>query len=153
MAAAVIADELRAAVTDMVPRLRAISDAQATASRGPGKWQRVEILGHLIDSAANNQQRFVLAPRGATFEGPTYEQEHWVRVHAYRMRPWSEIIDLWAAFNLHLAHAMAAVPDDRLSTPCTIGTSSPETLEWLLQDYIRHMHHHLAQILEDTALP
>jgi hypothetical protein len=104
----------------------------------------------LIDSAANNQQRFVLAPTRAAFEGPTYDQERWVRVHAYRTRPWPEIVDLWAAINLHLAHAMAAVPDDRLSMPCTIGTHSAETLEWLMQDYIQHMRHHLGQILEST---
>ena len=151
MTAAAIADELRTTVATYLPRLQALSDAQVLASRGPGKWMRVEILGHLIDSAANNQQRFVLAPQRVSFEGPTYDQEHWVRVHAYRTRSWSEIVDLWTVFNLHLAYAIAAVPDDRLSMPCTIGTNSAETLEWLMQDYIRHMRHHLAQILEGTS--
>jgi hypothetical protein len=108
--------------------------------------QKREIVGHLIDSAYNNHQRFVRAPRGeGPFVGLGYEQDHWVVAGRYRTRDWSELVALWAAANRHLAHAMEAVPGDRLGTPCTIGTEEG-TLEWWMRDYLSHLRHHLAQI-------
>jgi hypothetical protein len=143
-----IADELRAEVEGTAPRLRAITAAEAGRDRGAGKWQKREILGHLIDSAYNNHQRFVRAPRSdGPFVGPGYEQDHWVGAGGYRTRDWNELVDLWAAANRHLAHAMEAVPAGKLGTPCTIGEDEG-TLEWWMRDYIRHMRHHLAQIVE-----
>jgi hypothetical protein len=142
------ADTLRHEIAAATPQLRALSEHVAAAGRGPGEWTRKEILGHLIDSASNNQQRFVLDTLGDTFQGPPYDQHHWVRVHAYADRPWAELVDLWAAFNRHLAFAMAAVPAHRLSTPCTIGDGPCETLGWLMEDYVTHLRHHLRQILD-----
>jgi hypothetical protein len=146
--AASLADALRHEVATARPRLHAVSESVAAAGRGPGAWTRKEILGHLIDSASNNQQRFVLAALSDAFTGPRYDQDHWVRVHAYADRPWTELVDLWAAFNRHLAFAMAAVPPDRLSTPCTIDDGPTQTLAWLMEDYVTHMRHHLEQILD-----
>ena len=142
------ANELRAEVAAALPRLRALSEARAAAPRGDGKWVRKEILGHLIDSAANNQQRFVRAPFSDPFVWPGYDQNAWVSAHAYRERPWTELVDLWAASNEQVAAAMRSVPADRLGTSCVIGSDPAVTLEWLMGDYVRHMRHHLAQILE-----
>ena len=143
------AQVLRTEVDATVPRLLALPEALVTADRGAGAWTRKEILGHLIDSASNNQQRFVLAPRAEVFVGPGYDQRYWVDVHGYRNRGWSDIVSLWAAFNRHLAHAMNAVPREKLSMSCRIGNGEPVTLEWLMNDYVAHMRHHLAQILEE----
>lgn len=146
-----IAAALRDEIGATLPRLTALSESQVSADRGPGKWVRKEILGHLIDSAANNHQRFVRAPLSAAFVGPGYDQRHWVVVHAYRHRPWRELVELWAALNLHVAHAIEGVPEGRLATPCTIGHDAPATLEWVMHDYLRHMRHHLDQILESPG--
>jgi hypothetical protein len=54
-----VADDLRAEVRRATERLRGLSESDAVASRGDGKWTRREILGHLVDSATNNHQRFV----------------------------------------------------------------------------------------------
>lgn len=142
-----VARELRNEVGAAVPRLRALAEADVTASRGTGRWVKKEILGHLIDSAANNHQRFVRAPRADPFVGPGYEQQAWVSLHRYRDRPWAELVDLWAGLNHHLAYAMEGVPPDRLGTRCLIGDNEPATLEWWMRDYVRHLRHHLDQIL------
>ena len=105
------------------------------------------ILGHLIDSAANNHQRFVRAQLAGSYAGPGYEQEAWVRVQQYTARPWRELVDLWAALNRHLAYAMDAVPASKISTPCIVGDDEAVTLEWLMRDYLRHLRHHLDQLL------
>jgi hypothetical protein len=138
--------ELRAEVAQALPRLRGISEVHSGESRGPGKWVRKEILGHLIDSAANNHQRFVRARFTERFVWPGYDQNAWVAAHAYRDRRWGDLVDLWAALNSQVAAAMESVPPDRLATACVIGEDPPASLEWWMHDYVRHLRHHLAQI-------
>ena len=142
-----VAADLRAEIDRVLPRLRALDEADAMRDRGPGKWVRKEILGHLIDSAANNHQRFVRARLSDRLVFPPYEQDAWVALQGYRQRPWRELLDLWEVLNRHVAHVIASTPAERLATPCVIGDKAPATLEWLMQDYVRHMRHHLAQIL------
>jgi hypothetical protein len=128
------------------PRLRAI-DAGQTASRpGPGKWCRREILGHLIDSASNNHQRFVRAQLEGRLSFPGYEQDGWVRTQAYDCEPWEELVTLWAAANRHLAHVAAVIPETARAIPVNIGGRAEVTLDWLVGDYLRHQEHHLASI-------
>lgn len=143
-----LAEELLAEIAAGRARLENIGEEQAAASRGAGKWTRKEILGHLIDSAANNHQRIVRAPHADPFVWPGYDQNAWVALHAYGGRPWSELVSLWHMLNVQVAHAMAAVPPERLLTRCRIGDNPEATLAWWMRDYIRHLRHHLAQILE-----
>jgi hypothetical protein len=102
-----VASELRKEVDSALPRLRRLAEADVTRDRGPGKWIKKEVLGHLIDSAANNHQRFVRAQAVDPFVGPGYDQDAWVAAHGYRHRPWAELVDLWAGLNHHLAQLLA----------------------------------------------
>ena len=142
-----LAAELRGEVERVVSRFQAWSEADASAERGAGKWIRKEILGHLIDSAFNNQQRFVRAQLASEYVGPGYEQRAWVTVNGYRERPWRELVEIWVAANRHLAAVIERVPASKLQTPCTIGDGKPVTLEYVMQDYLTHMKRHLEQIV------
>jgi hypothetical protein len=144
-----VAGELREELEAALARLRRLGEADVTRDRGPGKWIKKEILGHLIDSAANNHQRFVRAQAADPFVAPGYDQRAWVSAHGYRDRPWSELLDLWAALNRHVAYVIASVPPERLQTRCVIGDNEPESLAWWMRDYVRHLRHHLAQLLGD----
>lgn len=141
--------ELRTEIDSTLLRLRKLTETDAARDRGAGKWVKKEILGHLIDSAANNQQRFVRAQFEDPFVGPGYDQDVWVALHRYGQRPWTELLDIWTAMNRQVAHAIESVPENRLQTRCIIGKNEPATLEWWIRDYLVHMRHHLAQILED----
>ncbi len=141
-----LANEIRAEVERASARLRTVGEADASSSPAPGKWSKKEIVGHLIDSAANNHQRFVRAQFGSPFAWPGYEQESWVAVHRYRERPWAELVMVWNALNAHLAAVVEGVPAEKLQTQCSIGGSEAVTLQWLMQDYLRHMRHHLQQL-------
>jgi hypothetical protein len=139
-------ERILALVAREEPRLRAFP-AQETARRpAPGKWCRREILGHVIDSASNNHQRFVRAQLAAELSFPGYAQDDWVRMQGYEAEPWDQLVTLWAAINRHLAHLVGRIPASRLSTPCGIGGKPPISLEALVADYIRHLEHHLGQI-------
>lgn len=129
-------------------RLAAFSEAESELVRPGGRWSRKEILGHLVDSAANNHQRFVRAQLQGELAFPSYEQEGWVSVQGYRERPWHALVELWAQLNRHVAHVISRIPEGRLAASCRIGDGPPATLEFIARDYVRHLRHHLEQILE-----
>ncbi len=141
-----VADEIRAEVERATAVFRGWRESDVTRDRGAGKWIRKEILGHLIDSALNNHLRFVRAQLASPFVGPGYDQVAWVVLHGYRGRQWSELVDLWAALNRHLAAVVESVPAEKLQTPCVIGDHEATPLEWWIRDYVRHLKHHLEQI-------
>jgi hypothetical protein len=128
------------------PRLRQMRPQDASASRAPGKWSRKEILGHLVDSASNNHQRFVLAQLAGELAFPGYAQNDWVRIQGYADEEWARVVDMWCALNRHLAHIVSRIPAEKLQTRCRIGDNAPMTLEALIADYVRHLEHHLEQL-------
>ncbi len=138
--------ELESLLAMAMPRLLALSEADGSSRPAPDKWSRKEILGHLIDSASNNHQRFVRAQLSSEIRLPGYEQESWVRTQSYQTESWENLVQLWNSFNLHLLHLGTQIPGDRLNSMCFIGTNEPVTLEFLFVDYVRHVKHHLRQI-------
>ena len=115
----------------------------------PDKWSRKEILGHLIDSAANNHQRFVRGGYNAAADFPPYSQNDWVRIQKYHESEWKDLIALWSAYNLHLCHVIERLPEEALSAPCNIGKEEPVTLAFVIKDYLRHLQHHMEVLLEE----
>ena len=141
-----VADGLVQAVEAAAPRLRGMSDARASLTPRPGKWCAKEVIGHLIDSAANNHQRFVRAQLGSELVSPGYEQDLWVSRQGYAEAPWTDLVELWRLYNLRLAEVIRRIPPEKLATPCRIAAGEPVTLGFVVQDYLRHLHHHLGQI-------
>jgi hypothetical protein len=143
-----VADDLSGLLASTRPALAAIGEADSLRTRGDGTWSRRQILGHLVDSALNNLHRFVRAQQVDELVFPGYEQRAWVDLGGYQDRPWARIVDLWAELNAQVAHVIARVPPERLAIPCRIGDGPPVTLEFVARDYVRHLRHHLEQILE-----
>ena len=142
----ILANELRRHIDAALPRLRAVSDSAAAQPIAPGKWSSKQVIGHLIDSAGNNNQRFVRAQQGPELVSPGYTQSHWVESQRYQDRSWQELTTFWHAYNHHLAHVIEHIPEGQRGVRCAIGASAPVTLGFLVHDYIVHLRHHLGQV-------
>ena len=127
-------------------KLRALSSAESADALKPGGWSRKQVLGHLIDSASNNHQRFVRAAQQPSLEFPPYDQDGNVHLQAPQEADWTLLISLWSAYNRYLAHVIARLPASKLETSCRIGDGKPVTLRFLAEDYLTHMRHHLRQM-------
>ena len=139
------ADELIRTVDSVSARLRSVDDAVVSRKPSPDKWSVKEIIGHLLDSAANNHQRFVRAQDGP-YTGPGYAQEAWVQRQGYESSTWPELLEFWRLYNHHLAAVMRRVPPEKLDTECRIGHYEPVPLGFVMEDYVAHLKHHIAQI-------
>jgi hypothetical protein len=126
--------------------LAGFTDFDAAEPAVSGGWSRKQVLGHLIDSASNNHQRFVRALLQEELRWPNYDQAGCVRVQHYHDASWSNLVELWMSFNSLLAHVLARVPEAKRKTRCMIGDGPAMTLEELAEDYLVHMRHHLEQI-------
>jgi hypothetical protein len=151
------ATELLRVLDAATPQLLALGDDNSGRRPAPGKWSPREIVGHLIDSASNNHQRFVRAlwQDDLIFSG--YAQSEWVEAQQYQQAPWRELVTLWDQFNRHLARVMTAVPDHIRTRPHRrhnlhllawqpVAEHEPATLDYFMRDYVGHLVHHLRQI-------
>ena len=141
-----IAADLRSTIETARENLSRADPAITTVRPAPGKWSKNEILGHLVDSAVNNHQRFVRAQHCEALEFPEYEQDAWVANQNYNGVDWKDLIELWVLVNRHLVHVILQIDSDDLETVCHIGDYAPMTVRALIVDYVEHMRHHLGQL-------
>ena len=134
-------------ILKVVPdRLGKLSRDKIESKPTTSNWSPKEELGHLLDSAANNHQRIVRAQFEDNLAVPGYEQNRWVAVHGYQRRDWKELIEVWQAINRQLLSAAEAVPESSWSRALTVAGSEPLTLQFVFEDYVTHMLHHLEHI-------
>jgi hypothetical protein len=149
-------DRWHHAVTHAASELMALPDAEASRRPAPSKWSIKEIIGHLIDSAANNHRRFVEGQFQDTLTFPGYAQDAWVTSQDYQAASWPSLVALWAGYNDHLMHVVRSIPPAVLhqSRPAhnfdelgwrPLPRSQPATLRYLIEDYVAHLEHHVAQ--------
>jgi hypothetical protein len=148
-----ISDEIRRLVNSWESRLIRMRPSESEAREAEGLWSVKEIIGHLVDSASNNHQRFVRLQISAELSFPDYQpdNEKWVASQRYQEEDWNELIWLWKYTNLHLAHIIENVRSDTLDNSWKAGTATPIRLGDLILDYLSHLKMHLDQIENKVA--
>jgi hypothetical protein len=153
-----LADDLRRTVEAAAARLLELSELEANKPRAAGKWCPKQVLGHLIDSACNNHRRFVLARSQDDLVFPGYDEQAWAAAQKFESAEWSELVELWRLYNLHLARLIEQTPVevaqrerrphslDKIAWK-TLSAEQPATLAYLMRDYVGHLRHHLGQAL------
>ena len=140
-----LSTELRQLVNEFANRFNSISENEFAAKPIPGKWRKKEVLGHLIDSAQNNLRRFICGQYEAAPPKILYDQDFWVKVNNYQQVPAHDIILLWRLMNERIADVLLTIPEENAKKNCDTGKL--HSIEWLAADYVKHMKHHLNQII------
>jgi hypothetical protein len=140
------AEQFRSGLNTLREALASVSAELADVPWREGGWSRKQIVGHLLDSAANNRQRFVRAAIDGDYCGPNYAQEGWVAAHGYTDQAWKTLVQWWQVEHDILLAVVERIPEERLDALCTVGPDAPVTLRFLIEDYIRHQHWHMEQL-------
>jgi hypothetical protein len=134
------------------PILLGLDETTVRHKPTPERWSISEVVGHMVDSACNNHQRFVRAQAVEQLAFPAYDQNAWVAAGDYQRLEWRSLVELWHCYNQLIAHIMAQIADSQRATRCTIGNNDPVTLGFVMDDYLVHMQHHLTKIAERIGL-
>jgi hypothetical protein len=142
-----IAKQLQQIVNEYSQKLKSVSEDQYAFKPAPSKWSKKEILGHLIDSAQNNIRRFVVA-QYEDLPKIVYKQDSWVDIAGYQAYSTKDLIELWRLLNSHASVILSRMSKEATGRKCYTNDPAPHTIEWLARDYIKHLLHHLHQVLD-----
>ena len=145
------AQQFRAALAEIGRELSQVSPRLAELPWREKGWNRKQMVGHLLDSAANNRQRFARAAIDGAYIGPFYAQDAWVNLHGYATQSWETLLRWWQAEHEILISLVDRIPAHRLDVQCTVGDDPPVTLQFLIEDYVAHQRHHLRHIQSSQA--
>lgn len=145
-----LAAELASIIDKYISGLRALSADRYSHKPSPAKWSKKEILGHLIDSAQNNIRRFIVAQ----YEDKpkiVYNQDKWVSLTGYQQYNLPDLVQLWWLLNKHISHLLKNISAETAERESQ--SENLHTIKWLAEDYIKHLLHHLHQILDLDPIP
>lgn len=135
--------DAESALNEFWDLLRETGEELASVRLGPEAWTLKEIVGHLVDSASNNHQRFIRLQLENTLAFPGYEAEPWVAAGRYGDLDWPSLITLWRSYNKLLLHLAATVRPESLGNVWKTDTGDL-TLEFLMADYYSHLRLHIS---------
>jgi hypothetical protein len=147
-----IIKELREIIEVYSSKIAAIDENVFCAKPLPNKWSKKEVLGHLIDSAHSNTRRFICGQYEATPPKIVYDQDQWVLLNNYQQSDSKEVIALWALANKRIIAILEKMPASSYSKQADTGKNSESlhTLQFLAEDYVKHLKHHLNQIIPNS---
>ena len=153
-------DTLNRILVIVPDQIRAIDAAEINYKPTPTKWSKKEILGHLVDSAYNNHQRFLRAESQGNLIFPGYDPDEWVIKNDYQNRSIEDILQMWEMCNRHLSILIRDIPKEVLQKMTTehefhlmamnlLEKGEPSSLSYLIWDYLFHLEYHMKQIVID----
>ncbi|HEY9005720.1 DinB family protein [Ohtaekwangia sp.] len=142
-----VALELQQIVITFTEKIEQIQDHDFSAKPLPHKWSKKEILGHLADSAQNNLRRFICGQYESAPPRITYDQNAWVSLNQYQAAKKEDVITLWKLLNERISAVLLSMPQENYGRTCVNDSAEYFTLEWLAIDYVKHLKHHLNQII------
>ena len=147
-----VTEELQRIVAEYTTKISSLPEKEFAAKPLPNKWSKKEVLGHLIDSAQNNLRRFICGQYENSPPHIIYEQDFWVSANAYGQAKSEEVIQLWQLINQRIYDVIDPMPVANYSNACNTGRTTEQlhSIEWLAEDYVKHMKHHLNQIIPNS---
>ncbi|QQO10087.1 DinB family protein [Breznakiella homolactica] len=113
-------------------------------------WSLKEMVGHLIDSASNNHQRFIRLQTEKELRFPPYDAESWKTISHAQSCDYSCLITLWKSYNLYLLHIIKNADPKSLSN-VWISEKGEKPLDSIIEDFFRHLEWHRELFLKRAA--
>lgn len=109
-----------------------------------------QLIGHLIDSASNNQQRMVRLQYNPELIFPDYTQSNdlWIAIQNYQESDWTNLVSFWKCYNLHIIQIIENVDVSKLNNTWTDFEGNVVTLQDMLNGYLEHLKLHMNEIEE-----
>ena len=143
-----LASDIDTVVEEVCNKLWSLSEDIVRRRPARTEWSAKEVIGHLIDSASNNHQRFVRLQITDGLIFPEYGDENvnWVKIQKYQETPWTDLLGLWQGVNRHLARIIRNVDETCIDHRWLVDEDTTITLGELMVDYLRHLKNHILQI-------
>ena len=145
-------EELDQIIGEYARKIGAIPETDFSAKPLSNKWSKKEAVGHLIDSAQSNMRRFICGQYESSPPKIVYDQDRWVASNNYLQMDSKEIIEFWRLINKRIIAVLSQMPASNYSLNCDTGKTEVKlhSLEWLADDYVKHMKHHLNQVIPNS---
>jgi hypothetical protein len=144
----ILASDIETVIEEAYKKLQSLSEGAVDKRPTPTDWSAKEVIGHLIDSASNNHQRFVRLQITGGLAFPDYgpDNNYWVKIQKYQETSWDELLVLWQYLNRHLARIIRNVNEACIDHIWVVDEDYSITLGELMIDYMRHLKDHMVQI-------
>ncbi|WP_052416790.1 DinB family protein [Paenibacillus sp. FSL R5-0912] len=129
-----------------------LTPEEAAAPRRGGKWSCLQLLGHLCDSAINNLTRFIKVQyEPQPLQLAYYDQNEWMNAQHYASAPHEEVLTLWISLNQSVLRVISRLSAEQLNLLFLRNDGTTVTLQWLVEEYVNHMKHHLRQMFPEQG--
>src|SRR5664279_3130466 len=114
-----LSQELTNLVEEWEPKLLALDEEIITNRKNSQNRSIKQILGHMADSASNNTHRVIhLQYQPSPLIFPDYanfgNNDRWIAIQNYQEENWHDLVKLWRYLNLHYAHIILNIREDKL---------------------------------------
>ncbi|MCF8247733.1 MAG: cupin domain-containing protein [Saprospiraceae bacterium] len=149
-----IISRLQHLINEVPRQIQQFSPDEMSLKPDSNKWSKREILGHLCDSALHNWQRFCLAQQtDESLQIVRYQQDTLVAQNNWQGQPTGSVVALWASLNTQIVAVLKNLPMEKLPHPIVLPDGTAATLQFLIEDYLDHLEHHLGQIFTEKINP
>ena len=143
-----IIQELETAITKYYALLKETNDENFSNKPALNKWSKQEELGHLIDSAQNNIQRFIRVQYEENVH-IRYHPDNWVIMNNYQNIEKNDVVELWYLLNKQIIAILEKMPSDKQEALMSfdVNPANKNTTLFIAEDYVQHLTHHLENIV------
>jgi MOSC domain-containing protein YiiM len=131
----------------VIVRLAGLKGERASFRYAPDKWSVTEIMGHLADSERIFAYRLLRIGRGDDTPLAGYDDPSYVRTGAFERRPFTDVLDDWAAARKATLLMVRGMPSEAWTRR---GRANDHVVSAraLVYTMLGHVDHHLAILAE-----